>query len=417
MWTTIFVTHRDRRSFVETCLERSNALSIEVTVDAGDKHRVPRGCSCKQNRFERLLPNEESPCEWHFVSDLLAHPNNSKRIRVLHTNSSSRTHSPVLKLGASRFFSTAFPRLDTLTWDDDGMVCDNGLPAPHFPPNSRTRIFQERWDRTLSRVENLTSFTISSIVWWLDAEKLRQILSKNRSLASLGVFINIKGETEGPPVDLLNLKSLTVDCPVEGLSSVFRVPAFKRLSTLRISMEEEFAHSRTLRATGDQITLVANSRPSDIQENWESLTGYAQPVIRHVSVYDESPGSTIPHCTYESMGIGLMASARTVEIGLVYSGSRDDGFWEGLKHLGRGLKTMRFEIPGTLEPCGESSDDRSVWDKIAELVETRYKDGRPLSTLERMVVTKDEKANRLQDRAWEAFLEDRGIRSYLSVEQ
>ena len=95
-----------------------------------------------------------------------------------------------------------------------------------------------------------------------------------------------------------------------------------------------------------------------------------------------------------------------------------DMFWAGLKGLGPQLRTIRFEVPERLEPFGGSDDPTWFWavrvlDRIADLVEHRFKEGRPFSTVERMVVSEDEQVDSLQDRVWRRFYDGRRIWEYL----
>ena len=95
---------------------------------------------------------------------------------------------------------------------------------------------------------------------------------------------------EPSPVQLLNLKSLTVDCPSKSFRSPF---AFQCLSSLRISKGSDMY---TLSAAGDGIAITADCYLNDFAETWEDLTGYAKPIIR---LYDGL--EHIDHrCNYDS---------------------------------------------------------------------------------------------------------------------
>jgi len=389
-------------------------------VDTGDKQRVPVGCTCAEDKSRRLFLNEETPCEWHFAFELLAHPDNSKRIQVLNANSSSSTFLPVLELGSCRVFDSPLPQLTTLKWKDEGTKYAHRLfSAPHPLPDLQSMIFEGPWNRSLSRVNNLTSFTIKSPARPLDAEAIRLFVSNNRSLESLELYLKIRGSTKGSPVDLLNLKSLSVISRAKALSTVIRVPAFERLSTLRISLENESGDWHTLCSTGDGISLSTKSWALDVMENWQDLTGYARPIIQHVCLYDQKREGIHPHGDFCTTITGMMVDAHTVDIGLTYSGCWSGKFWAELRQLGPQLKTIRFEVSEKMEPFGGASGPNSVYvdrvlDNIADLVEYRFREGRPFSTVGRMVVSEDEQVNRLQDNMWRWLYNYRNLQKYLA---
>ncbi|KAF9649839.1 hypothetical protein BDM02DRAFT_1739712 [Thelephora ganbajun] len=83
MWATIFVTGDDRRSFVETWLERSRPVPLEVMVTVSAKEQRYLLCTCGKDGRWRLIPNEINPCEWHFAFESLAQTKHLERIRML----------------------------------------------------------------------------------------------------------------------------------------------------------------------------------------------------------------------------------------------------------------------------------------------------------------------------------------------
>ena len=432
-------------------------------MDINDKLWVPTGCSCDKDEYGMLLPSERSPCEWHFLFELLAHPSNSERIEVLRTDSSSKvlvhpgvstralfddfssrifslpcaferypgssTHfsyhrfTPSLKLENCKFFHSTFPRLTTLTWKDDGTKYAHRLfSAPDCLSALQSMTFEGYWHNSLSlpQLNNLTSFAIKRLIWTLNAEDFRLFLSENQSLVSLEVSIDIRGETSGPPVDLLELKSLSIDSSAEALSTIAHIPAFKRLSVLKISLEDGSDDLYTLRATGDGISLLVKSKTPKVPEDWQHLVGYTGPTIRHVRAHDQlRMDMTPPSCESCTKITPLMVNAHTAEFGLSYLGCWGDELWNELRLL-KVLKTIRFEVWEEIPPYGEpdDSDDESdgyLWDKIADLVEHFFKEGRPLHAIERMVVSEDEEANRIQDDLWRQFIDGRNVTKYLAA--
>ena len=57
--------------------------------------------------------------------------------------------------------------------------------------------------------------------------------------------------------------------------------------------------------------------------------------------------------------------------------------------------------------------DSNWWDRIVELVRVRFETGRPLSAVERMVVSEDGEINRLQDVVWKRFIKCNDIARFL----
>ncbi|KAF9787488.1 hypothetical protein BJ322DRAFT_728105 [Thelephora terrestris] len=61
LWSAIFITQEDRRSFVEMCLERSYPAPLDVTVEASRIGRIRADCTCDKGGRGRLMPNEKNP--------------------------------------------------------------------------------------------------------------------------------------------------------------------------------------------------------------------------------------------------------------------------------------------------------------------------------------------------------------------
>lgn len=434
---------------------------LEVTVDINDKLRVPKGCSCKNDGWGKLLPNQQSPCEWHFSFELLAQPSVAERITLLRISSSSQvltppsisrsftesswfhfsslyfhpsfsasafqysSWTPKLELTKCQFFLSTFQRLTTLVWDDEATKYARlFFSAPDALPELKSVTFEGRWHESLSlsRVANLTSFTIKRYLYTLNAEEFRLFLSNNTSLVSLEASIDIRGHTEGDPVVLPNLKSLSVDCDPEALSTILQVPAFQRLSTIWVSTKDGRDDLYTIHATGEEVSLSAEAKALKVQDGWRSLTGHAKPTIHRVRVHDTHPEIFPSRDSWKEF-TPLMADARTVDLGLTYLAVWEDGLWDELKQL-RELRVIRFEILEEMNPFGEPCDPDEdlgdlnlLWDKIADLAEQRFRNGQPLQAVERIVVSEDEEIDRLQDVLWERFLEGRGVRNYFAPEK
>ena len=369
------------------------------------------------------MPNERSPCEWHFQFESLANPRHSGRIRALDISFDgewlSSTGRVRYALGSCRFFTSSFPRLVNLTWKNESTsYADYLFTTPPFVPTLRSLTYAGGWSGLIAQVNSLTTFVFDSDSkpWGTNAEAFRQFMRNNRSLESLYLkWIDFEGDAKGPPVHLSCLKSLSIGLPVKKLSTIIRVPAFQRLSSLTISSED--AEMYTISATGDKIALTAECFLRDFAETWEDLTGYAKPVIRHVRLYDGS--DCVDHCCGENTSvILLMMDAHTLEIGYNYLMGWYTSFWEDLKQLGSQLKTFRVEVSGDSEPCFEdelSEDewDCEVWDNVEDLVKYRFDQGRPFAAIERLMVSESERENRMQAYVWRCFYGGRKIDQYV----
>ena len=423
LWSSIFITHEDRREFVEMCLERSCSVTLDVTVNASGRGRVDLGCTCDKDKRGRLLPNEQNPCEWHFVFESLATPIHAKRIHILNIDFRSPDDLPPsdeaveLSLGSCRFFTLSFPQLADLGWKGIWSNHINHLfHIPPFTPTVRSLFFAGSWDGLFTQVSNLTSLTFKNYKDELCMETLRLFMLNNRSLESLSLdILPFNGGTKGPPVDLLNLKLLSViHCPMV-LSKIIRIPAVQRLSSLRISFYKKDDPGVGLFATGDGVTLNVVSPVSDITEAWQDLVGYGRPTIGYVHLHDLGEDDSIPD---SSTVLLLLADAHTLEVGRRYLTLPYRCFLDDLKQLGPQLKTIRFEVWEEMEPFGEwgYGDEmygRDLLHSVEELVKDRFENGRPFSAVERLVVCESERSNRQQDYVWRCFYNDRKLGQYV----
>ena len=422
IWATIFMTRRDRRSFVEMCLERNQPVTLEVTVDASEQGRVHLRCTCDKDNRWRLLPNERNPCEWHFQFECLTQDGHSKRVEKLNIDFDGLwippEHRKQLALGGCRFFTLSFPKLTSLGWEEE--ITEHGnyiFSTPPFPPALRSLSFKGTWDGSVTQVNNLISFTFGNYDT-INIETIRLFILNNRSLESLEfVDTYFEGTSKGPPVNLFNLKSFRVDSSPKIVSTIVRIPALQRLSSLQISVEEGDDDGFTLHATGDGIKLSTKSNLRDVAEVWNDLTGYARPTIRHVRLHDDVEGGHFGGAG--STALSLLLDAHTLEIGNGYFPFWYDEFLDDLKELGPQLKTIRFAIWDELEPFESKADEYQNWggggllDDIEELVKYRCEQGRPFSAVERMVISKSERSNRQQDYVWRCFYGSRKLSQYV----
>jgi hypothetical protein len=421
-WATIFISNKDCRSFIEMCLERSQPVTLEVVVDASEEGRFHAECSCDEDTRGRLVPNESDPCEWHFQFESLAEAGHSKRVHELNIDFEGRgiplAEKVRLALGSCQFFTLSFPHLTSLEWMESRTEHGNYIfSTPPFPHTLRFLSFMGSWDGSVTQVNNLISFTFENEEI-ISLEAIRLFILNNRSLESLSLkYATFEGTSRGSPVSLFNLKSFNVGFYVKGLSTIIRIPALQRLSSLWISMDDDNDDQFILRATGDGITLSTKSDLSDIMEVWQDLTGYARPTIRHIRLYDDADVG--PHDGGDGVTVAaLLTDAHTLEIGEGYWASWYNGFVDDLKQLGPQLTTIRFAVSDEHEPFQGRGDEYEEWgggelDRIEELVKYRYEQGRPFSTVERMVVSGSERTNRQQDYVWRCFYGSRKLGQYV----
>ena len=439
-WATVFVTKKDRRSFIQMCIERSYPAPLDVTVDVQlyGSGPVPPSCTCDRNRRSRLVPkhiepgksNRIKPCEWHFTFEPLAETKHSKRIHALnlqfdyHDSDISAIEYHVFEPRSCRFFNSPYIKPTNLIWQDHlpRHNPDFPLPSSFLSPALRVLSFRGR-SAGCNQIENLsdlTSFTFNGHFRETSPESLRTVFLNNQSLEAVSLQnISFEGSSNGCPVTLPKLKLFSVFFNIcstkehsqKTLSTLCRVPALRRISSLRfhIGCNDNNQHYLTLYATGDDIAFTINCNPKCIAGAWRDLTGYAGPTIQHVRL--ENPFN-VDFGGYRDDGaaVALFADAHTLEIGkgCVYL---YPGFLSDLKELGRQLKTIRFGVPEET-PLGE------IWggnllDSIEELLLYRFEHGRPVSSVERLVVSGDEGVNRQQDVIWGRFYEDRRLYRYV----
>ena len=409
------------------CLERSQPVPLEVTVEIRNRVLVVhRSCRCEKDKRSRLVANEAIPCERHFVFEPLAEERHWKRIRALNLLFEHGMYTTIgvpLSLGSCRFFNIPSLQHTSLKWTGgNSWHAGHLFSAQPFVPTLRSLSFRGAdWNDQIAKLNNLTSLAIEGIPGKIDAESFRTFILNNTSLETLLLGdIGFEGDPDGPPVILSNLKSFRLNAPLvrceETLSTFFHVPALQRLSSLSVSARDR--DWSMLHATGDDITFTLECDPEFVAEEWQNLTEYARPTIRLVRLQD-SDNLELDKSQRGGL-ITLFTDAHTLEIGDGYT-FLYPGFLDDLKQLGPQLKTIRFEIPTETEPFLESGDEYDTWggtllNDIEELVTYRFEQGRPFSTVERMVVSESEWVNRQQEFAWRCFYNDRHLNLYLGHE-
>lgn len=282
----------------------------------------------------------------------------------------------------------------------------------------------------------------------ISTEAVQLFMLNNLSLESLVLWcIDFRGDPKGPPAHLLNLKSLRLFLVGEGLSTIICVPAFRCLSLLQISPDEDDTH--TLDATGDGITFSAQGFKEDLAGTWEPFAGYARPTICHIRLEGGLEEFNCLDCNIQFVSTFL--DAHTLEIWGDYWPLSYDVVLDGLKQLGPQLKVIRFAISdaemkyeeceeceerGEHEECEEceerkKSEVHGLLDQIEDLVKYRFQQGQPFSAVERslvkyrfqpgqpfsrverLLVCGSGPANEQQDGRWRRFYDKRGLGQYV----
>lgn len=361
-WATIFATLRDRRSFVNMCLERSYPTSLEVAVDAHSYGRADPSCTCVRDDYECLFHNETEPCEFHFVFESLVEPKHSTRIRSLSivfddgaTNFDEEVE--ILELDGCRFFELSDLKLTSLNLDDSTLPDPEdrfSLPSSLFPPTLRFLTFRRSSDHgQFMKLNNLTTFALDSNRTDVDAEGFRKFILHNQSLETLSLnLIGFEGGMNEEPATLPNLKSFSVnyESSEEPYSTIFRVPALQHLSFLSISVTkiEKDTYRSILHATGDDIAFILKCDFLCIVEVWQELTGYAKLDIQHVRL--ENPEDLDNPYGKVSRGVIILKIGRLVHPSPCFECVHPD-FWGDPEEIGSQSGTIRFEIPTEVEEC------------------------------------------------------------------
>ena len=245
-------------------------------------------CVCAESEENGYFfrPNEKTPCEWHFQYEALAEPKHSHRIRTLDINFDrvrvDGNQVMWVSVENCRFFTSSFPMLATLKSESDPDCCDlHVFSTRPFPPTLRSLSYRASWSMMITSLRNLTSFVFGTSYeyWWTSIEDVREFMLNNQTLESLEFKeIYLMGDPEGPPVELPNLKSLIIGTLGGRLSTIIRVPTFRRLSSLQVSPRCDH-NEYVLYATGDGVTLSVTCNSFECAGTWEDFTGYAAPVI------------------------------------------------------------------------------------------------------------------------------------------
>lgn len=425
-WTTVPATNKECRGFVEMCLERSGNLPLDVRVVVWDPVRNRDGCTCDKDSQGRLLPNGANPCECHFVFEALAETKHTSHITVLNVNfetfhdTAPPSDNTPITLKSCRFFASSFPQLADLTWNNNyGDRYGQLLQRQTFPRILCSLDFRGPWDDPFPQIRGLTSLTLHR---GYTPEAIRVFLLENQSLESLSLALDRVHASAGPPVKLPKLRFLGLDSlgPECRFPDYLHIPEMRSLTSLQVFfiLDQGYPSRTVSRAIGGSgFTFSLTCGAWAIEEPWETFTGHARPTIKHIHVGD---GTTWINRGGKFVVPLLDAYAHTLEVELIYThttGWHYDTFWNRVKRAGLQLKTIRFEVSENMDPFHSRMDDpdkdNQVFSRIEDLVKYRFEQGRPFAVVERLVVSEDERVNRLQAHAWNSFYNSRGIGRYV----
>jgi hypothetical protein len=235
-----------------------------------------------------------------------------------------------LALGACRFFSLSFPQLTSLGWadpgaDDVGYIFSN---SP-FTPTLRSLSLSGYWDGVLAQLNNLTSFTLVRTTMIISARRPFGCSCRTINPSSHSRWTSsVSRMTQRVPLLIFSTSSRSAFSSCSHiLSTIIRVPALQRLSSLRITLDGSV---RDLYWVPLGMGSPSRSKPPYVipREPGRTLLDTHGPAIRHVRFcdYPETPES-YGSDSGERVVIPLLADAHTLEVGLTICRSFTPAFW------------------------------------------------------------------------------------------
>jgi len=446
LWSSIFVRN-DHKDFVAACLERSQEVPLTVFLDLkyGDYHDYP-DCTCIQNEWSPgMRINESNPCRYHTTIDPLVKDDRILRIRKLDVHLTMLDDSA--EEGPDQYFKDAldnfgffgFPLLllESLSFRvEHELDVDTHLQLPkglfHWgflpPVELRHLTLHGCYGGPLRAVRNLTSFELAGVQENFDPIELDQrtflpFISGSPSLVSLRLshcsFPDRAQLSRVTPVKLPKLKSLRLAdvYGLPGFPGLIEVPAFKTLSSLRISARKRasspvdfFDNAHFLvRAEGDDgFQLFHETADYDeLASDWLGVTHDADPSLAFVRLEGELDLEEVDET--EVSPLPFFVNAKILEIGASFVSPWYRDFWKDLEKVGPQLTTLRLEVVEGMKPAVVMS--------VKELFKARFRKGMPLTKLERMTFEEmsgedEEKAKKL----WEEFRAGLDIDQYLAAQ-
>lgn len=203
------------------------------------------------------------------------------------------------------------------------------------------------------------------------------------------------------PVELTKLKTFRLMdvYPLSSLAVFIEVPAFKTLSSLRVStMINGYGPGIGICAENNDGFQLFHGGTDDywFLSNWLDLTCKADPNITFTRIEGNYP-SVNGGGGAEFSPLPLFVNAKVVEISASFAGPWYDDFRKNMENIGPQLTTLRLEVVERMFP--------GVATSVEEFAKARMDKGMPLAKLERMEFEEmseedEEKAKGLWDKFW-----------------
>ena len=273
----------------------------------------------------------------------------------------------------------------------------------------------------IQAVRNLISFELAgghaSDPIKLDQFTFLPFISGNRSLASLSLsgcdFPDPAQLSSVTPVILPELKSLRLvdNYGLSGFPGLVDVPAYKSLSSLRISIRSGAFGFHTLEhaASDDGFQLSYNPpHHADVLSDWLGAVYGADPSLSFIRFEGRGPEWAVKS-GMTAFPPSLFVKAKILEIGASFAGLGYPDFWEDLERVGPQLATLRLEVIQGMKPVMAQS--------VEKFVKARFNKGMPLAKLEKMRFEGMSKEGRKKaKKLWEEFRGGLNIDHYLSLQ-
>ena len=440
LWSSIFVKN-DHSDFVAACLERSREIPLDVHLDLkhGDYHDYP-DCTCIRNEWSSgMRINESNPCRYHTTINPLLEVEHIERIRTLDIKLAILDN--VAEEGPDQDFEDALddfelftfplPAVESISFSVDhefDIETHLGLPKDLFcwvlspPMKLRHLALDGCYGGPIRAVCNLTSFELSGVLEAFDPIELNQrtflpFIAGNKSLVSLSLshcsFPDRAQLSRVTPITLPELKSLRLMdiYGLPGFPGLIDVPAFKTISSLRISTQKSdvgfYGLDLLVRASSEDGFQLSYNTPNseEVALDWPGVMHDAEPRPTFVRLEGQEL-DPIEDVQMELSPLPLFVNAKVLEIGASFAGLWYRDFWKDLGKVGPQLTTLRLEVIEGMKPMVAKS--------VEKFAKARFNKGTPVAKLERMTFEEmnkedEEKAKKL----WEEFRAGLNIDQYL----
>lgn len=214
------------------------------------------------------------------------------------------------------------------------------------------------------------------------------------------------------PIKLPELKSLRLMAidGLPGFPGLINVPAFKTLSSLRISVQEHAVSSHgtdiLMHAERSGGFQLAYNTPNiyEVASDWFGVMYDADPSLAFIRFEGQKPrwGGN----EKKAPPLSLFVNAKVLEIGASFADLWYDDFWKDVGKVGPQLTTIRLEVFEGMRPAVAKS--------VGKLVMERFNKGMPLAKLERMGFGEmSEEAEEKAKKLWDEFRAGLGVDQYI----